>query len=105
VGSIVGNVLLFTGEIEECRIRLKELLGDNFSGYADRFASMDPMCENYRNCEELPEYFSRGPAEDAGIRDVLFRPAGSKTSSKNRVWISVFSVTSFPVINMVSRRC
>ncbi|HPI97582.1 MAG TPA: DUF3795 domain-containing protein [Synergistales bacterium] len=96
-GLNCGKCVAFHGgEIEGCSIRLKELLGNNFSSYADRLTSMDPVFENYRNFEELLEYFSEGRCGGCREQGCLFQSCQVKDCIKERGVDFCFQCDRFP---------
>lgn len=96
-GLNCGKCIAFQGgKVEECSRRLKELLGENFSAYAERFATMNPVFENYRNFEELLGYFSKGQCGGCREQGCLFQACKVKDCIKGEEVDFCFQCRHFP---------
>jgi len=96
-GLNCGKCIAFQGgAVEECSRRLKDLLGNNFFSYAERFAAMDPVFENYRNFEELLGYFCRGQCGGCREQGCLFRECKVKDCIKEQGVDFCFQCQQFP---------
>ncbi|MDD2517078.1 MAG: DUF3795 domain-containing protein [Thermovirgaceae bacterium] len=60
------------GDIRKNASELKKLLGKNFSGYASRFAGMNPAFEGYAEFARLLEYLATGPCGGCRKESCLF---------------------------------
>jgi len=72
-GLNCGKCLAFEGgEIRVHAQKIRELLGEHFSGYAARFAEMDPVFEGYEQFAALLEYLASGSCGGCRKQGCLF---------------------------------
>ncbi len=63
-GLYCGGCLAFAGGAIRNHARaLRDLLGPNFAGYAERLAPMTPALEGYGDFSVLLEYLAKGPCK------------------------------------------
>jgi len=73
-GLNCGKCLAFEdGEIRSHAQELLKLLGENFSGYAARFADMDPVFGGYEQFAALLEYLATGACGGCRKQGCLFK--------------------------------
>ncbi len=60
------------GDVRKNASELKKLLGNNFSGYASRFAGMNPVFEGYAEFARLLEYLASGTCGGCRKEGCLF---------------------------------
>lgn len=73
-GLSCGSCLAFKGSrIQRLSAALAEELGENFSAYAERFAGMNPVFENYARFRELLDFMASGSCTGCREQGCLFK--------------------------------
>jgi len=96
-GLDCGKCLAFEeGDIRKNASELKKLLGKNFSGYASRFAGMNPAFEGYAEFARLLEYLASGTCGGCRKQGCLFGGCRLRDCVREKVVDYCIKCAQFP---------
>jgi len=77
-------------------LAIKELLGENFGGYAARFVGMNPVFEGYEGFAEILEFFAAGSCGGCRKQGCLFQACRVKDCVREHGVDFCFECGEFP---------